>query len=75
MTDITKCYGDRCDKKEKCRRYTAPAGHWQSYVDSSSCLNTDFSLFLDQAHVTRQDSDAGFLKTSKSIRFNAGIEE
>jgi hypothetical protein len=36
MTDITKCGGSRdgedCPLKDKCWRYNAPAGVWQSYM-------------------------------------------
>ena len=31
MTDITKCKGEGCDKKDTCYRYTAPEGMLQSY--------------------------------------------
>lgn len=32
MTDISKCPGTDCDRRESCWRYTAPAKpHWQSY--------------------------------------------
>lgn len=33
MTDITKCMGLDCPKKETCYRYTAKANEfWQSYL-------------------------------------------
>jgi hypothetical protein len=33
VTDISKCHGEGCHKKETCYRYTAPADkHWQSYI-------------------------------------------
>lgn len=31
MSDITKCTGDKCDKKESCLRYTQEEASWQSY--------------------------------------------
>jgi hypothetical protein len=31
MADISKCNDVLCPSKEKCLRYTAPAGMWQSY--------------------------------------------
>lgn len=31
MTDITKCQGTGCDVRDKCYRFTAPAGEWQSW--------------------------------------------
>lgn len=31
MADISKCSGDGCKDKERCYRYTAPDGFWQSY--------------------------------------------
>lgn len=31
MSDITKCTGIDCPLREKCYRYTAPEGNWQSY--------------------------------------------
>lgn len=31
MSDISKCSNKKCTKKEKCYRWTAPVGHWQSY--------------------------------------------
>lgn len=31
MADISKCKGTDCPLKEKCYRFTAPAGEWQSW--------------------------------------------
>ena len=31
MTDITKCNHEFCPQKDKCYRYTAKSGFWQSY--------------------------------------------
>ena len=33
MTDITKCPGRGCPARERCYRYTAPAGEWQAWSD------------------------------------------
>lgn len=33
MTDISKCDGAFCEKKEECYRYRAEVGHWQSYIN------------------------------------------
>lgn len=33
MTDISKCEGKDCKKKDKCWRYTAPSSSWQAYSD------------------------------------------
>lgn len=32
MSDISKCLGTGCNRKESCYRYTAPEGWWQSYM-------------------------------------------
>ncbi len=42
MTDITKCNGENCEKKEQCYRYTAPWGNRQSFMESKICLNESF---------------------------------
>jgi hypothetical protein len=35
MTDISKCDGERCPRKEQCYRYTAKdGGKWQSWFSS-----------------------------------------
>ena len=31
MSDISKCNGVNCPIKDKCYRYTAPDGYWQSW--------------------------------------------
>ncbi len=31
MSDITKCSGKDCPMKDKCYRFTAKDGFWQSY--------------------------------------------
>lgn len=31
MSEITKCLGHKCDKKESCLRYTHEDAFWQSY--------------------------------------------
>ena len=36
MTDITKCFGEDCDKRDDCYRYTAPDGYWQSYFQAKN---------------------------------------
>lgn len=34
MTDISKCHGENCEKRDTCYRFTAKADpHWQSYMD------------------------------------------
>jgi hypothetical protein len=33
MADITKCSGENCYQKDKCYRYIAPDGIWQSWAD------------------------------------------
>lgn len=33
MADITKCTGKNCQIKDKCYRYTALDGLWQSYAN------------------------------------------
>jgi len=35
MTDIAKCEGIECDKKDSCYRYTCPASAYQSYFRPS----------------------------------------
>lgn len=43
MADISKCMDSLCPSKEKCYRFTAPVGKWQSYAsfdreeDADSC--------------------------------------
>lgn len=40
MSDISKCDGKDCDRKETCYRYIAKANpHWQSYIkpDPKNC--------------------------------------
>jgi len=32
MTDISKCGKESCKWKDSCYRYTAPSGHWQSWI-------------------------------------------
>ena len=32
MTDISKCQGFGCTKRESCYRFVAPAGIWQSWM-------------------------------------------
>jgi hypothetical protein len=32
MADIAKCPGVECPIKEKCYRFTAPCGYWQSQL-------------------------------------------
>lgn len=33
MSDITKCTAKNCQLKDKCYRYTAIDGYWQSYAN------------------------------------------
>ena len=33
MADITKCTAKNCKIKDKCYRYTAIDGYWQSYAN------------------------------------------
>ena len=35
MADITKCANKKCKIKNKCYRYTAIDGYWQSYAEFS----------------------------------------
>lgn len=39
MTDISKCHGENCDKKERCYRFTAPFTNLQSMIapDPKDC--------------------------------------
>lgn len=32
MTDISKCGNEECPVKERCYRYTAPVGEYQSWL-------------------------------------------
>ena len=32
MSDITKCHGDACPKRNDCYRYTSPAGYFQAWM-------------------------------------------
>lgn len=41
MADITKCVAKDCPLKDKCYRFTAKDGHWQSYSNYESDLNED----------------------------------
>lgn len=47
MTDITKCCGIGCDKKEKCWRYLAPSDEYQYWMSSQECVDQDFEMFWD----------------------------
>lgn len=34
MSDISKCHGIACLKRDLCKRFTArPSSHWQSYLE------------------------------------------
>ena len=33
MNDISKCSGEDCPLKEDCKRYKAPCGTWQSWIE------------------------------------------
>jgi len=33
MSDLTKCTGEGCIRKESCERFTAKASYWQSYFE------------------------------------------
>lgn len=44
MTDISKCHGIGCDKKEKCFRYTCLSSYWQSYFQPDV---VDCEYFID----------------------------
>lgn len=39
MADITKCKGIGCPIRDKCYRFTAPEGRWQSYSNFVPSLN------------------------------------
>ena len=39
MADITKCKGIDCPIRDKCYRFTAPDGRWQSYSNFAKYLN------------------------------------
>ena len=45
MVDITKCSGLNCPMKEKCYRYVAKEGMWQSYFMSPPFDGTGCSSF------------------------------
>ncbi len=45
MTDISKCDGNGCDFKERCWRYKSPASIYQSYIESTSCIDDEYFLF------------------------------
>lgn len=45
MSDITKCSGNGCHKKNKCWRFTSPASLYQLWIDPKSCIDDDFSIF------------------------------
>ena len=32
MSDLSKCFGEACNQKDKCWRHLAPAGMWQTYI-------------------------------------------
>lgn len=40
MTDISKCRGDGCDRKERCWRYIAPSAgqSWQTWIMARDCI-------------------------------------
>ncbi len=33
MTDISKCEGEGCDKREACYRFLAPTGDLQAFIN------------------------------------------
>ena len=42
MTDISKCTGDACDKKDTCYRYLAPDNpYYQSYILAEDTIDKD----------------------------------
>ena len=50
MTDISKCRGDNCKKKETCFRYQASESHYQSWIDPDECMRNDFYLYWTTAN-------------------------
>lgn len=42
MTDISKCQGLQCDKRESCWRFTAPAGIWQSWMSPENPARCEY---------------------------------
>lgn len=41
MSDIAKCNDIHCPSRNKCWRYLAPAGHWQTYVVTNREADAD----------------------------------
>ncbi len=44
MTDITKCPGNGCERREQCERFTAPSSKWQSWCQFEP---TDCEYFIN----------------------------
>lgn len=57
MVDLCKCKGERCNKKESCYRYTAPADElWQAYFAGTP--NVDgCSHYIPVGHYGNDGSD------------------
>jgi hypothetical protein len=53
MTDITMCFNG-CDKKDNCRRWTAPASSMQSYSDFKPDDDGDCHYFWDNNGTKKQ---------------------
>ena len=47
MADISKCIGKDCPIKEKCYRFTAPTGIWQSWHSYKWTIEEGCDDFLD----------------------------
>ena len=54
MTDISKCFNG-CDKQEDCRRWTAPEGRLQSYMDFKPNEDGECNGFYDNQGVKADD--------------------
>lgn len=47
MSDITKCCGNGCQKRDLCLLYTSPASTYQMCMDSTECIKNDHILFYE----------------------------
>jgi hypothetical protein len=45
MTDVAKCSGIGCSKREDCYRYTCPGDTYQAWIDPQECMKNDYALF------------------------------
>lgn len=60
MADISKCNDIHCPSKNKCYRFTAPAGLWQSYSNFNRESDADnceyfWKLDIEETEVTHED--------------------